>query len=200
MHSFGVVRVAGTWRDPHHPTRPDPRALPLSIPKRSECFGCVGSAAPPPSRPATHVIPSRRPPDRSSGSYSDVKELVDAAFSSAWQTAARNPPPGTRARMAARKSSEDALTMLRTGTGYAVEVRADPTTPRRLLPSGLPPCSPPSPPSSLSQRSSASASLSPHLPSLHGFCCTPNPNLPAPHLKPWARLPVALRSSQPPAP
>ncbi|EFJ45735.1 hypothetical protein VOLCADRAFT_105823 [Volvox carteri f. nagariensis] len=57
-----------------------------------------------------------------SGYYSDPQEVVEAAFTSAWGAAARSPPPGTRAKTAARKSTSDALKMLKEGSGYAAEV------------------------------------------------------------------------------
>ena len=48
---------------------------------------------------------------------------MEAAFKAAWAAAARSPPPGARAKAAARKSAADALTMLQEGSGYAAEVR-----------------------------------------------------------------------------
>ncbi len=44
------------------------------------------------------------------------------AFKAAWREAARA-PVGTRARLASKKTADEAWYMLQTGSGYASEVR-----------------------------------------------------------------------------
>ncbi|KAG2424815.1 hypothetical protein HXX76_014236 [Chlamydomonas incerta] len=57
-----------------------------------------------------------------SGEAADPGSAVETAFKAAWAAAARSPPPGARAKAAARKAAGDALTMLQEGSGYAAEV------------------------------------------------------------------------------
>ncbi|GIL48985.1 hypothetical protein Vafri_5482 [Volvox africanus] len=57
-----------------------------------------------------------------SGYFEEPKEVVEMAFKSAWEAAARSPPPGARAKAASRKSPSDAFKMLKDGAGYAAEV------------------------------------------------------------------------------
>ncbi|GIM08138.1 hypothetical protein Vretimale_12173, partial [Volvox reticuliferus] len=57
-----------------------------------------------------------------SGYFEEPKDVVETAFKSAWEAAARSPPPGARAKAAARKSPSDAFKMLKDGSGYAAEV------------------------------------------------------------------------------
>ncbi|GLI71786.1 hypothetical protein VaNZ11_017131 [Volvox africanus] len=57
-----------------------------------------------------------------SGYFEQPKDVVETAFKSAWEAAARSPPPGARAKAASRKSPSDAFKMLKDGAGYAAEV------------------------------------------------------------------------------
>ncbi|KXZ46286.1 hypothetical protein GPECTOR_45g156 [Gonium pectorale] len=52
----------------------------------------------------------------------DSDSLVEQLFMEAWAATARSPPPGARAKAAARKSAQEALRQLREGEGYAAEV------------------------------------------------------------------------------
>ncbi|GFR53072.1 hypothetical protein Agub_g15771, partial [Astrephomene gubernaculifera] len=82
-----------------------------------------------------------------SGSSPEPRAAVEAAFSAAWAAAARSPPPGARARVAARKSGAEALQMLQEGAGYAAEAGMQLSdTAAWLLNKGLVAGQPPGPP------------------------------------------------------